>query len=324
MIRTRFTQEFGIEHPIVMGGMMGVGRAELVAAVANAGALGFLTALTQPTPEALKQEIQRTRELTDRPFGVNVTVLPTLRPVSYEDYVQVIVDSGIGIVETAGRNPQPFMPALKGAGIKVIHKCTSVRHSVKAQTIGCDAVSIDGFECAGHPGEDDIPGLVLIPCTADQVDLPLIASGGFGDARGLVAALALGADAINMGTRFLVTTESSVHEKMKQRIVEASERDTALIFRTMRNTARVFKNSVADRVIEMEAQGGTIEDIGPLVSGERGRAAMAEGDLEGGIWSAGMVSGLIRDIPSCQQLIERIVSEAEELIVERIRPAVVS
>jgi len=323
MISTRFTQEFGIEHPVVMGGMMGVGRAELVAAVANAGALGFLTALTQPTPEELTREIQRTRELTDRPFGVNLTVLPTLRPVSYEDYVQVIVDSGVKIVETAGRNPQPFMPALKAAGIKVIHKCTSVRHSVKAQTIGCDAVSIDGFECAGHPGEDDVPGLVLIPCTADAVDLPLIASGGFGDARGLVAALALGAHAINMGTRFLVTKESSVHEKMKQRIVEASERDTALIFRTMRNTARVFKNSVAERVIEMEAEGKTIQDIGPLVSGERGRAAMAEGDLEGGIWSAGMVCGLIHDIPSCQELVHRIVTEAEELIAKRIQAAVV-
>jgi len=323
MISTRFTQEFGIEHPIVMGGMMGVGRAGLVAAVANAGALGFLTALTQPTPEELAREIERTRELTDRPFGVNLTVLPTLRPVSYEDYVQVIVDSGIKIVETAGRNPQPFMPALKGAGVKVIHKCTSVRHSVKAQTIGCDAVSIDGFECAGHPGEDDVPGLVLIPCTADAVDLPLIASGGFGDARGLVAALALGAHAINMGTRFLVTKESTVHEKMKQRIVEATERDTALIFRTMRNTARVFKNSVAEQVIAMESEGKTIADIGPLVSGERGRAAMAEGDLEGGIWSAGMVCGLIHDIPSCEELVHRIVAEAEELIAKRIQAAVV-
>jgi nitronate monooxygenase len=323
MIRTRFTEEFGVKHPIVLGGMMGVGRAELVAAVANAGALGFLTALTQPTPEDLHKEILRTRELTDKLFGVNLTVLPTLRPVPYDEYVQVMVDSEIPIVETAGRNPQPFLPALKSAGIKVIHKCTSVRHSVKAQTIGCDAVSIDGFECAGHPGEDDIPGLILIPCTADKVDIPLIASGGFGDARGLVAALALGAEAINMGTRFLATVEAGVHENMKQKLVEAEERDTALIFRTMRNTARVFKNSVAEKVIEIEAGGGTIEDVAPLVAGERGRAAMAEGDLEGGIWSAGMVAGLIHDIPTCQELIERIVSEAEELIAKRIGPAVV-
>ncbi len=323
MIKTRITEEFDIEHPIVMGGMMGVGVAELVAAVANAGALGFLTALTQPTPEDLDKEIARTRELTDRPFGVNITVLPTLRPVKYEDYVQVVVEAGVPVVETAGRNPQPFMPALKGAGIKVIHKCTSVRHSVKAQTIGCDAVSIDGFECAGHPGEDDVPGLVLIPCTADKVDLPLIASGGFGDARGLAAAIALGADAINMGTRFLATREANVHDKMKQKIVEAGECDTALIFRSMRNTARVFKNSVAEQVLAMEAEGKGIEEIGPLVSGERGRAAMAGGDLEGGVWTAGMVAGLIHDIPSCQELVSRIVSQAEELITKRVSSVVV-
>ncbi len=323
MIKTRFTEEFDVEHPIVMGGMMGVGVAELVAAVANAGALGFLTALTQPTPEDLDKEIARTRELTDRPFGVNITVLPTLRPVKYEDYVQVVVEAGVPVVETAGRNPQPFMPALKGAGIKVIHKCTSVRHSVKAQTIGCDAVSIDGFECAGHPGEDDVPGLVLIPCTADKVDLPLIASGGFGDARGLAAAIALGADAINMGTRFLATREANVHDKMKQKIVEAGECDTALIFRSLRNTARVFKNSVAEQVLAMEAEGKGIEEIGPLVSGERGRAAMADGDLEGGVWTAGMVAGLIHDIPSCQELVSRIVSQAEELITKRVSSVVV-
>ncbi len=323
MIKTRFTEEFDIQHPIVMGGMMGVGRAELVAAVANAGALGFLTALTQPTPEDLEKEILRTRELTDRPFGVNLTVLPTLRQVSYEDYVQAIVESDVPVVETAGRSPQPFMPALKGAGIKVIHKCTSVRHSVKAQTLGCDAVSIDGFECAGHPGEDDIPGLVLIPCTADRVDIPLIASGGFADARGLVAALALGAEGINMGTRFLATVEANVHDNMKKRIAEASERDTTLIFRSMKNTARVFKNSVAEKVAEMESQGSGIEELAPLVSGERGRAAMAEGDLEGGIWTAGMVSGLINDIPTCAELIERIVSEAEGLIEKRLSPSLV-
>ena len=323
MIKTRFTEEFGIEHPIVLGGMMGVGRAELVSAVANAGALGFLTALTQPTPEDLVKEIARTREMTDRPFGVNVTVLPTLRPVPYDEYIQAIVEGGIDVVETAGRNPEPFMPALKAAGVRVIHKCTSVRHSVKAEKIGCDAVSIDGFECAGHPGEDDVPGLVLIPCTADQVKIPLIASGGFGDARGLVAALALGADAMNMGTRFLATVECPVHDNMKQKLVSSGERDTTLIFRSMRNTARVFKNKVAEEVIEIESKGGTIQDVAHLVSGKRGRAAMNDGDLDGGIWSAGMVTGLIHDIPTCKELVTRIVAEAEDLIAKRIGPAVV-
>jgi nitronate monooxygenase len=322
MIKTRFTEEFGIEHPIVLGGMMGVGRAELVSAAANAGALGFLTALTQPTPEDLVKEIARTREMTDRPFGVNVTVLPTLRPVPYDEYIQAIVEGGIKVVETAGRNPEPFMPALKAAGVRVIHKCTSVRHSVKAEKIGCDAVSIDGFECAGHPGEDDVPGLVLIPCTADQVKIPLIASGGFGDARGLVAALALGADAINMGTRFLATVECPVHDNMKQKLVSSGERETTLIFRSMRNTARVFKNKVAEEVIEIESKGGTIQDVAHLVSGKRGRAAMNDGDLDGGIWSAGMVTGLIHDIPTCQELVARIVAEAEDLIAKRIGPAV--
>ena len=320
MIKTRFTEEFGVKHPIVLGGMMGVGRAELVSAAANAGALGFLTALTQPTPEDLLKEIERTRGMTDGAFGVNVTVLPSLRPVPYEEYVQAIIEGGVKVVETAGRNPQPFMPALKKAGIKVIHKCTSVRHSVKAETIGCDAVSIDGFECAGHPGEDDIPALVLIPCTADKVSIPLIASGGFADARGLVAALSLGAEAINMGTRFLATQEAQVHENMKRKLVEADERQTTLIFRSMRNTARVFRNTVADEVREIESRGGGIEEVAHLVSGERGRAAMAEGDLDGGIWSAGMVTGLIRDIPTCQELVSRIVSEAEELIRKRLDP----
>jgi len=319
MITTRFTKEFGIEHPVVMGGMMGVGCAPLVAAVANAGALGFLTALTQPTPEALVEEIRRTRELTDKPFGVNVTILPTLRPVSYEAYAQAIIESGVKIVETAGRNPEPFLPAFKQAGIKVIHKCTSVRHSVKAEKIGCDAVSIDGFECAGHPGEDDVPGLVLIPCTADQVRVPLIASGGFGDARGLVAALSLGADAINMGTRFLATKEAGVHENVKRKLVEATERDTVLIFRKFRNTARVFKNSVADEVVKIESKPDSqFEDIAPLVAGERGRKVYEAGDLDAGIWSAGMVTGLIHDIPSCAELVRRVVSEATEIIHGRL------
>jgi len=317
-IKTRITELFGIDHPIVMGGMQGVGRAELVAAVSNAGAIGFLTALTQPTPEALYDEVQKTRELTDKPFGVNITVLPTLKPVPYDDYVAAVVEADVSFVETAGRSPEPFMPAFKKAGIKVIHKCTSVRHSIKAQKVGCDAVSIDGFECAGHPGEDDIPGLVLVPATADQVDLPLIASGGYGDARGLVAALSLGADAINMGTRFLATQEAGVHENMKSKLVESSERDTALIFRSMRNTARVFKNEIAEEVMKIEAEGGTIKDVAHLVSGERGRKAMAAGDLDGGIWTAGMVTALIHDVPTVAELISRISAEAQQLIEKRL------
>ena len=298
---------------------MGVGRAGLVAAVANSGALGFLTALTQPTAEDLLEEVRRTREMTDKPFGINITILPTIRPVAHQEYAQAIVESGVKFVETAGRNPEPFLPAFKEAGIKVIHKCTSVRHSVKAEKIGCDAVSVDGFECAGHPGEDDIPGLVLIPCTANQVSLPLIASGGFGDARGLVAALSLGADAMNMGTRFLATKEADIHENVKRKLVEATERDTALIFRKFRNTARIFKNSVADQVAELESKPDVkFEDLAPLVAGDRGRNVFDEGDLEAGIWSAGMVTGLIHDIPSCDELVRRIVSEAAEIIHKRL------
>ncbi|MBQ02991.1 MAG: nitronate monooxygenase, partial [Acidobacteria bacterium] len=297
----------------------GVGIAELVSAVANTGALGFLTALTQPTPEALTQEVARTRGMTDKPFGVNLTMLPTLKQVPYDEYAQAIVESGVKIVETAGNNPQPFLPAFTAAGIKVIHKCTSVRHAVKAEALGCAAISIDGFECAGHPGEDDIPGLILVPCAADAISIPMIASGGFGDARGLVAALALGADGINMGTRFMATREAPIHDNIKQRLVEATERDTALIFRTMRNTARVFKNEVAAEVRAIEAAGNaTIDDVKHLVEGERGRKALEEGDSEGGVWSAGMVAGLIHDIPTCQELVDRIIREAEALIDERL------
>jgi nitronate monooxygenase len=322
-LKTRITELFGIEHPIVMGGMQGVGRADLVAAVSNAGAIGFLTALTQPSPEALYDEVKKTRELTDKPFGVNVTVLPSLKPIPYEDYVAAIVEAGVKFVETAGRSPEPFMPAFKKAGIRVIHKCTSVRHSVKAEKVGCDAVSIDGFECAGHPGEDDIPGLVLVPATADQVTVPLIASGGYGDARGLVAALSLGAEAINMGTRFLATQEAGVHENMKKKLVESNERDTALIFRSMRNTARVFKNEVAEEVMKIEAKGGTIQDVAHLVSGERGRDAMAAGELDGGIWTAGMITALIHDVPTVAELITRISSEAQQLIEKRLSSKIV-
>ena len=319
MITTRFTKSFGIRHPIVQGGMQNVGIAELVSAVANTGALGFLTALTQPTPEALTKEISRTREMTDMPFGVNLTFLPTLKPVPYEEYAQAIVETGIKIVETAGNNPQRFIPAFKAAGIKIIHKCTSVRHASKAEAIGCDAVSIDGFECAGHPGEDDIPGLILIPCAAAKLTIPMVASGGFGDARGLVAALALGADGMNMGTRFMATLEAPVHDNIKKQLIEATERDTALIFRSMRNTARVFKNQVSDEVRALEARDGTtIDDIKHLVAGERGKQALLKGDADAGIWSAGMVAGLIHDIPSCRELVDRIMREAETIIDDRL------
>ena len=325
MISTRFTEVFGIEHPIVQGGMQHVGVAELVSAVADAGALGFVTALTQPSPEALAREIARTRGMTDRPFGVNLTILPTLKPIPYDEYAQAIVESGVRIVETAGNNPQPFLPGFKAAGVKVIHKCTSVRHAVKAEKIGCDAVSIDGFECAGHPGEDDVPGLVLIPCAADRVSVPMIASGGFGDARGLVAALALGADGMNMGTRFMATREAPVHDNVKRRLVAATERDTALIFRSLRNTARVFRNAVADEVRSIEAAGdATIDDLAHLVSGERGKQALRNGDADAGIWSAGMVAGLIHDVPTCRELVDRIVREAAAIIDARLasmRPA---
>ncbi len=319
MIRTRFTEAFGIRHPVVLGGMQWVGRAELVSAAANAGALGFLTALTHPTPEALADEIARCRGMTDEPFGVNLTILPTLKPVPYDEYRRAIIESGVRIVETAGSNPEPHLPDFKAAGVKVVHKCTSVRHALKAERIGVDAVSIDGFECAGHPGEDDVPGLVLIPATADAIRIPMIASGGFGDGRGLAAALCLGADGINMGTRFMATREAPVHENVKRKLVESSERDTALIFRTLRNTARVAKNKVAREVVEIEGRGGaTIDDVAHLVSGEKGRKALEEGDLDLGVWSAGMVQGLIRDIPTCAELVGRIVAEAEEIIRGRL------
>lgn len=320
-MKTRFTELFGVEHPIVQGGMQWVGRAELVSAVANAGALGFLTGLTQPTPEDLANEIERTREMTDKPFGVNLTILPTLKPVPYDEYVDAIVSSGVKIVETAGRNPEPYLPKFKAAGIKVIHKCTSVRHSVKAEKIGCDAVSVDGFECAGHPGEDDVPGLILLPCAADQLKIPFIASGGFGDARGLVAALALGADGINMGTRFMATVEAPIHERIKQLLVEGDERNTQLIYRQLRNTSRIFKNDIAVQVAEIEREKGPamkIEDVAHLVAGAKGRTVFEQGDSGLGIFSAGMVIGLIHDIPTCKELVERIVSGAEAIIAERL------
>jgi NAD(P)H-dependent flavin oxidoreductase YrpB (nitropropane dioxygenase family) len=318
MLRTRFTEAFGIEHPIVQGGMQWVGRAELVAAVANAGALGFLTALTQPTPEALADEIARTCELTDRVFGVNLTILPAIDPPPYAEYRQAIIESGVLIVETAGANPAEHVEEFHRHGIKVIHKATSVRHARKAESLGVDAVSIDGFECAGHPGEDDVPGLVLIPAAADELSIPLIASGGIGDARGLVAALALGADAVNMGTRFLCTAESPIHERVKQQIVANDERSTDLIFRTFRNTARVASNAVSREVVEIERRGGTFEDVRDLVAGSRGRGVYEEGDPDLGIWSAGQVQGLIHDVPTCEELVMRMVGEARELIAGRL------
>ena len=318
MIKTRFTEMFGVEHPIAQGGMQWVGRAELVAAVANAGALGFLTALTQPTPEHLVKEIARTKALTDKPFGVNLTILPSISPPPYAEYRRAIIDSGIRIVETAGYRPQEHLEEFKKHGIKVIHKCTAVRHAVSAQKMGVDAISIDGFECAGHPGEDDIPGLILIPAAADKVTIPMIASGGFGDGRGLVAALALGAEGINMGTRFCATQEAPIHDAFKQAMVEHDERGTDLIFRTMRNTARVAKNAVSQKVIEMEKAGAKFEEVRDLVKGTRGREGLEKGDTDFGVWSAGMVQGLIHDVPTVKELIERIMREAESIIASRL------
>ncbi len=318
-MKTRITELLGIEHPIIEGGMQWVGRAGLAAAVSEAGGLGMITALTHATPQGLAEEIAAVRELTSKPFGVNLTLLPSLTPIPYGDYVAVMVDSGITIVETAGRSPQPFMGAFLGAGITVIHKCTSVRHAVKAEKLGCAAVSVDGFECAGHPGEDDVPALVLLPLASDALSIPIIASGGYGDGRGLAAALALGAEAINMGTRFLAVQEAAIHENVKRALVDADERQTALIFRTLRNTARIYKNRVADEVVAMEEKGGvTIDDLAPLVSGQRGASVYETGDIDAGVWTAGMVAGLIRDIPTAKELVTRIVADAEALIRGRL------
>jgi NAD(P)H-dependent flavin oxidoreductase YrpB (nitropropane dioxygenase family) len=317
-LKTRFTEMFGVEHPVVQGGMQWVGRAELVAAVANAGGLGFITALTQPTPKDLVKEIERCRSMTDKPFGVNLTILPAINPPPYAEYRQAIIDSGIKIVETAGNKPAEHVEEFKKHGILVIHKCTAVRHALSAERMGVDAISIDGFECAGHPGEDDIPGLILIPAAADKVKIPMIASGGFGDGRGLAAALALGAEGINMGTRFMCTVESPIHENVKRQIVENDERATDLIFRTMHNTSRVARNDISRQVVELERTGAKFEDVRELVAGTRGRVVYETGDPEHGIWSAGMIQGLIHDIPTCQELVSRIVREAEEIIEARL------
>lgn len=322
-LRTRFTEAFGIEHPIVQGGMQWVGRAPLVAAVAEAGALGFLTALTQPTPEDLAKEIIRTRELTDRPFGVNLTILPTISPPPYAEYRAAIIESGVTIVETAGSMPAEHLEAFRPAGVKVIHKCTSVRHAVKAESLGVDAVSIDGFECAGHPGEDDVPGLVLVPLAARALSVPVIASGGFADAAGLVAALALGADGINMGTRFLCTQEAPVHRAVKDQVVAATERDTELILRPLRNTARVASNVVSREVVRRLELGADFPAIRHLVAGARGREVYEQGDPDAGVWSVGLSQGLIRDIPTVAELVGRIVEDAAEMIEQRLTRLVV-
>ena len=317
-MKTRLTGLLGIEAPIICGGMMRVGTADLAAAASNAGALGVMTALTQPTPEGLEAEIARCGSLTDKPFGVNLTVGVVASEINYDDYVDVIIKSGVKIVETAGRSPEPFMDRFKEAGIKVIHKCVAVRHALKAERIGVDVVSIDGFECAGHPGEQDVGGLVLFPAATQALSIPVVASGGIADGRGLAAALALGCEGINMGTRFLVTQEAPIHEGIKQKVVEMDENQTRLIFRTYKNTARVYRNSVADEVAAIEAAGGDFGQVHHLVSGANQEKAWSTGDIEAGMVTVGMCGGLINDIPTCKELVRNIVSEAEQIIGERL------
>jgi len=319
-VKTAITEMFGIRHPIIQGGMHYVGFAELASAVSNAGGLGFITGLTQRTPELLAKEIARCRDMTDKPFGVNLTFLPTLSSPPYPEYIAAIIEGGVKIVETAGRSPEQYMPALKAAGIKVIHKCTSVRHSLKAERIGCDAVSVDGFECGGHPGEDDVPNMILLPRAADELTIPFVASGGMADARSLVAVLAMGAAGMNMGTRFIATKEAPVHENVKKAIVAATELDTRLVMRALRNTERVLKNASVDRLLQIERERGPslqIADIHDQVAGVYPRI-MIEGDMDAGAWSCGMVVGLIHDIPTVAELIDRIMAEAERLIRNRL------
>lgn len=316
MIRTKITEMFGVETPIVMGGMTGVGYAPLVAAVANAGALGFITAHHSPSAEELWAEIKRCQDLTDKPFGVNLTLLPSLNPIPYDEYREAIIESGIKIVETAGRNPTDHLPRFKEHGVKVIHKCTSVRHSVTAAKHGVDVISIDGFECAGHPGEDDVGLVVLLPATVDAVDIPVIASGGMADGRGLAAALMLGAEGVNMGTRFMATQECAIHDNVKQKIVENTERDTLLTNRTLRNTSRVARNAVSEEVVRIQQDPTkTIEDVRHLVAGIRGRTnVMGKGDTDGGIWTVGQSQALIRDIPTVADMVKRVMDEAEGVL----------
>lgn len=320
-MKTRITELFGIEHPIIQGGMHYVGYAPLASAVSNAGGLGLLTGLTQATPENLAREIRRCRDLTDRPFGVNLTFLPTFSEPPYLEYIDAIIEGGVRIVETAGRSPEAYLPRLKAAGVKVIHKCTSVRHALKAERIGCDAVSVDGFECAGHPGEDDIPNMILLPLAARALSVPFVASGGMADGRSLVAALALGAEGINMGTRFIATQEAPVHDKVKQAIVAADERQTRLIMRPLKNTERVFVNAAVRSIVDIErSKGGdlSIDDIRPYVAGAQNRKVLQDGDLDAGAWSCGLVAGLIDDIPTVKELIDRIMSEAATLVRQRL------
>jgi NADH:quinone reductase (non-electrogenic) len=319
-MKTRITEMFGIEHPIIQGGMHYVGFAEMAAAVSNAGGLGIITGLTLGTPEKLAAEIEKCKGLTKKPFGVNLTFLPTLTPPDYPGLIKVIIDSGVKAVETAGNNPQKYLPPLKEAGIKVIHKCTSVRHSVKAEAIGCDAVSVDGFECGGHPGEDDVPNFILLPRAAEELKIPFVASGGMADGRSLVAALSLGAEGMNMGTRFIATKEAPVHENVKQALVAASELDTRLVMRPLRNTERVLTNAAVERLLQKEKDLGAnikFEDIIEEVAGVYPRI-MKTGDMEAGAWSCGMVAGLIHDIPTCKELIDRIMAEAHAIIHQRL------
>ena len=319
-MKTRITELFGIQHPIIQGGMHYVGFAEMAAAVSNAGALGIITGLTQSTPEKLAAEIARCHTMTDKPFGVNLTFLPGFATPDYPGYIQAIIDGGIKIVETAGNNPVKWLPILKENGIKVIHKCTSVRHSLKAESIGCDAVSVDGFECGGHPGEDDVPNFILLPRAAEELKIPFVASGGVANGKQLVAALAMGADGINMGTRFIATQEAPVHQNVKDAILAATELDTRLVMRPLRNTERVLNNAAVERLLAKEKQLGdtiTIQDILPEVAGVYPRI-MTEGAMEAGAWSCGMVVGLIHDIPTCQQLVDGIMAEADSIIRERL------
>jgi nitronate monooxygenase len=313
-LTTRFTELFGVRHPIVCGGMTRVGTPGLTAAVAEAGALAFMPAHNSPTPEDLVKDIARVRDLTDQPFGVNFTILPARKPPPWAEYMQATVDSGVKAVETAGQNPEPYLPLFRSGGVKVLHKCTSVRHSLKAERIGVDAVSIDGFEAAGHPGEDDVPGLVLIPALADKISIPFIASGGFADGRGLAAALALGAQGVSMGTRFMCTVEAPIHDNVKAAIVANDERSTNLIFRQLRNTGRYVKNGVTDEIIRILNEGGTYEDVAHLSAGDKGAIVLQTGDLEAGVWCAGQTQGLIFNVPTVAELVTTIVQDAGAVI----------
>jgi len=323
-MKTRITELFNIQHPIIQGGMHYVGYAELASAVSNAGGLGIITALTQPTPDDLAKEITRCHDMTDKPFGVNLTFLPAFTAPPYPEYIDAIIGGGVRIVETAGRNPQEHLPRLQAAGVKVIHKCTSVRHALKAESIGCDAVSVDGFECGGHPGEDDIPNMVLLPRAAEELSIPFVSSGGMANGRSLVASLALGADGMNMGTRFIATKEAPVHENVKRTLVAATELDTRLIMRPIRNTERVLSNAAVEEILRIEREkleSGVplkIDDIRHLVAGSENRKVLQEGKMDAGAWSCGMVAGLIHDIPTCKELLNAIMAEAEALISDRL------